>query len=51
VHGLSGIVSPAHGSPLVFAAAADRVPVRRTLSAVAQLDRIAARIATCDCSR
>jgi serine-type D-Ala-D-Ala carboxypeptidase/endopeptidase (penicillin-binding protein 4) len=51
VHGLAGIVSPAHGSPLVFAAAADRVPVRRTLSAVAQLDRIAARIATCDCSR
>jgi serine-type D-Ala-D-Ala carboxypeptidase/endopeptidase (penicillin-binding protein 4) len=51
VHGLAGIVSTSRGAPLVFAAVADRVPVRRTLSAIAQLDSIAARIASCGCTR
>jgi D-alanyl-D-alanine carboxypeptidase/D-alanyl-D-alanine-endopeptidase (penicillin-binding protein 4) len=51
VHGLAGVVSPAHGLPLVFAAVADQVPVRRTLRAIAQLDKVAARIATCRCTR
>jgi D-alanyl-D-alanine carboxypeptidase/D-alanyl-D-alanine-endopeptidase (penicillin-binding protein 4) len=47
VHGLAGIVVTASGTPLLFAAVADRVPVRKTLDARAQLDRIAAALAAC----
>jgi D-alanyl-D-alanine carboxypeptidase/D-alanyl-D-alanine-endopeptidase (penicillin-binding protein 4) len=51
VHGLAGIVTTRDGSALVFAAVADEVPVRRTLDARAQLDRVAALLAGCRCSR
>jgi D-alanyl-D-alanine carboxypeptidase/D-alanyl-D-alanine-endopeptidase (penicillin-binding protein 4) len=49
VHGLAGIVTTRRGTPLVFALVADRVPVPLTLAARAQLDRIAALLATCPC--
>ncbi len=49
VHGLAGLVATADGEPLVFAAVADRVPVRFTLDARAQLERIATLLATCGC--
>jgi D-alanyl-D-alanine carboxypeptidase/D-alanyl-D-alanine-endopeptidase (penicillin-binding protein 4) len=46
VHALAGIVVNSQGVPLVFAAVADQVPVPRTLAARAQLDRIAAALAS-----
>jgi serine-type D-Ala-D-Ala carboxypeptidase/endopeptidase (penicillin-binding protein 4) len=49
VHALAGIVMTRRGTPLVFAAVADEVPLRKTLDARAQLDRIAARLSTCPC--
>lgn len=49
VHGLAGLVHTADGGVLVFAAVADRVPVLKTLDARAQLDRIAALLASCGC--
>lgn len=49
VHGLAGLVATADGEPLVFAAVADRVPVRFTLDARAQLERVATLLATCGC--
>ncbi len=49
VHGLAGIVVTPRGTPLVFAVVADRVRLPKTLDARAQLDRIAALLATCAC--
>lgn len=49
VHGLAGTVTTRLGHVLTFAAVADRVPVRRTLDARAQLDKIAAALASCRC--
>ncbi len=49
VHGLAGLVMTRSGVPLVFAAIADRVRLPRTLDARDQLDKIAARLATCGC--
>ncbi len=49
VHGLAGVAVTRAGQALVFAAVADDVPVRKTLAARAQLDRIAAGLATCGC--
>lgn len=50
VHGLAGLVSTREGQTLMFAAVADEVPVRRALAARAQLDRIAALLASCGCT-
>jgi serine-type D-Ala-D-Ala carboxypeptidase/endopeptidase (penicillin-binding protein 4) len=47
VHGLAGIAMTRDGEPIVFATIANGVPVRRTLPVRAQLDRIAAGLATC----
>jgi D-alanyl-D-alanine carboxypeptidase/D-alanyl-D-alanine-endopeptidase (penicillin-binding protein 4) len=49
VHGLAGIVVTKRGTPLLFAAVADQVPLRKTLDARAQLDVIAAQLALCHC--
>ncbi|MBA3309958.1 MAG: D-alanyl-D-alanine carboxypeptidase/D-alanyl-D-alanine-endopeptidase [Nocardioidaceae bacterium] len=49
VHGLAGLVMTREGQPLLFAAVADRVPVRKTLDARATLDVIAAQLSTCGC--
>lgn len=49
VHGLAGIVVTRKGTPLLFAAVADRVPLRKALDARAQLDVIAAHLAACPC--
>lgn len=49
VHGLAGTVTTRLGHVLTFAAVADGVPVRLTLAARAQLDRIAAALASCRC--
>jgi D-alanyl-D-alanine carboxypeptidase/D-alanyl-D-alanine-endopeptidase (penicillin-binding protein 4) len=49
VHGLAGIVVTKEGTPLLFAAVADQVQLRKTLAARAQLDVIAAQLATCAC--
>lgn len=49
VHGLAGLVMTREGQPLLFAAVADRVPVRKTLDARATLDEIAALLSTCGC--
>jgi len=51
VQGLAGLVVTRDGQTLVFAAVADAVPVRRPLDAQTQLERIAALLATCGCSR
>jgi serine-type D-Ala-D-Ala carboxypeptidase/endopeptidase (penicillin-binding protein 4) len=47
VHGLAGIAVTRVGEPIAFATLADRVPVRLTLPVRAQLDRIAAALASC----
>ncbi len=49
VHGLAGIVTTPQGTPLVFAFVADRVRPSKKYAAPAQLDRIAALLATCAC--
>ena len=49
VHGLAGVVMTRDGGPLVFAAIADQVRLAKTLDAIAQLDKIAALLATCGC--
>ena len=46
VHGLAGVATTRLGHVLIFAAVADEVPVPRTLAARAQLDRIAAALAS-----
>lgn len=51
VHALAGVMVSADSAPLAFAAVANRVPVRLALDARAQLDRIAASLATCRCAR
>jgi serine-type D-Ala-D-Ala carboxypeptidase/endopeptidase (penicillin-binding protein 4) len=51
VHGLAGILTSASGSALVFAVVADDAPRHHPLRAQAQLDRIAALLATCSCRR
>jgi D-alanyl-D-alanine carboxypeptidase/D-alanyl-D-alanine-endopeptidase (penicillin-binding protein 4) len=50
VHGIAGLVSTRDGQTLAFAAVADAVPVRRSLAARAQLDRIAALLTRCGCA-
>lgn len=50
VHGLAGLVSTRDGRTLAFAAVADAVPVRRSLAARAQLDRVAALLTRCGCA-
>jgi D-alanyl-D-alanine carboxypeptidase/D-alanyl-D-alanine-endopeptidase (penicillin-binding protein 4) len=47
VHALAGIAVTADGSPVAFATVADEVPVRSTLAARAQLDRVAAALTAC----
>jgi D-alanyl-D-alanine carboxypeptidase/D-alanyl-D-alanine-endopeptidase (penicillin-binding protein 4) len=47
VHGLAGIAVTSDGEPIVFATVANGVPIPRTLAVRAQLDRIAAALATC----
>jgi D-alanyl-D-alanine carboxypeptidase/D-alanyl-D-alanine-endopeptidase (penicillin-binding protein 4) len=49
VHGLAGVATTRLGHVLTFAVVADEVPVPRTLAARAQLDRIAAALASCRC--
>ncbi len=49
VHALAGVITARSGAVLVFAAVADRVPVPKTNAARAQLDRIAATLASCGC--
>jgi D-alanyl-D-alanine carboxypeptidase/D-alanyl-D-alanine-endopeptidase (penicillin-binding protein 4) len=49
VHGLAGLVTTRGGQVLVFASVADRVPIAKTLDARADLDRLAAALATCSC--
>ncbi len=49
VHALAGLATTTSGRTLVFAAVADRVAVRQTLLARADLDRIAAALTTCRC--
>jgi D-alanyl-D-alanine carboxypeptidase/D-alanyl-D-alanine-endopeptidase (penicillin-binding protein 4) len=51
VHGLGGLVVTRSGHGFVFAAVANDVPIRRALAARAQLDSIAALLATCRCAR
>jgi len=49
VQGLAGVATTRLGHVLMFAVVADEVPVPRTLAARAQLDRIAATLASCRC--
>lgn len=49
VHGLAGTVTTRGGSVLVFALVADQVPVRLTLAARAQLERVASALSNCPC--
>jgi D-alanyl-D-alanine carboxypeptidase/D-alanyl-D-alanine-endopeptidase (penicillin-binding protein 4) len=49
VHGLAGVTVAGDGTPVLFVAVADRVPVRHTLAARARLDRIAAALTACRC--
>ena len=51
VSGLAGLVTDAEGGPLVFAAVADKVALLDTLDARDALDRLAAALATCRCTR
>jgi serine-type D-Ala-D-Ala carboxypeptidase/endopeptidase (penicillin-binding protein 4) len=47
VHGLAGVAITRDGEPIVFATVANGVPIARALAVRAQLDRIAAGLATC----
>jgi len=49
VHALAGTVMTRRGSVLLFAVVADQVPIRLTLAARAQLDRVATALSTCRC--
>lgn len=49
VHGLAGTVTGRDGTPMLFVAVADRVPLAQTLFARARLDQIAAALAACRC--
>ncbi len=49
VRALAGVVTTPRGTPLVFAAVADRVRLLKSVAAQAQLDRLAALLATCAC--
>lgn len=51
VHGLAGYATDANGTPLLFVAVADRVAVAKSLGARDAIDRIAAELAACACSR
>lgn len=51
VHGLAGFATDANGTPLLFVVVADRVAVAKTLGARDAIDRIAAELAACTCSR
>jgi len=51
VHAMAGFAVDASGTPLIFVALADQVPVLRTLDARDVLDRVAAALTTCHCSR
>jgi D-alanyl-D-alanine carboxypeptidase/D-alanyl-D-alanine-endopeptidase (penicillin-binding protein 4) len=51
VHGLAGLVTDADGGLVVFVAIADDVAVIDTLAARDALDRIAADLAGCGCTR
>lgn len=50
VHALAGIVTDAHGTPMVVVAMADRVADDGALDARDALDEVMAAIATCSCS-
>lgn len=51
VHGLAGLVTDRRGTPLVFAITADRVRYEDALDAREAIDRLAAALAACACSR
>jgi D-alanyl-D-alanine carboxypeptidase/D-alanyl-D-alanine-endopeptidase (penicillin-binding protein 4) len=51
VHGLAGLVTDRRGTPLVFAITADRVRYEDALDAREAVDRLAAALAACACSR
>ena len=51
VHGLAGYVTDADGTPLLFVAVADKVAVAKSMAAREAVDRIAAELAACHCSR
>lgn len=51
VHGLAGVTVDADGTVLGFAVLTDEVKLRDTLDAQATLDRVAAALAACRCSR
>lgn len=51
VHALAGIVTDRDGVPLVFVVAADRVDDAVKLDSQQAVDRVAASLATCRCSR
>ncbi len=49
VHGLAGIVTDVGGNTYAFAIIADKVPVPKALAARTTIDRLAARLAACNC--
>jgi D-alanyl-D-alanine carboxypeptidase/D-alanyl-D-alanine-endopeptidase (penicillin-binding protein 4) len=49
VHGLSGVLVTRQGAAMTFIALSDAVPVKDTLAARDQLDRIVATLAACGC--
>ena len=51
VHGLAGIAEDLDGNLMAFILVADRVALRNTLDAEAELDRAAAELGACHCGR
>lgn len=51
VHSLAGLTRDRSGTPVAFVVLTDKVKLKDTLAARATLDRIAARLAACACSR
>ena len=49
VHGLAGIAEDLDGNLMAFILVADRVALRNTLDAEAELDRAAAELGACHC--
>jgi D-alanyl-D-alanine carboxypeptidase/D-alanyl-D-alanine-endopeptidase (penicillin-binding protein 4) len=49
VHGLAGVADDVSGARMAFVVVADRVPVRKTLDARVQVDRVAAALGACTC--